>query len=139
MPPRGRVIIIDEASLSLSNNPHDPTRRAAIQALTQCRHVSYVVLYIAQWAGQLPLSLLGQTTAWIKSPDGREAFTDRDNFAVKDLWRRAGDAFHGLKDSAWYVDPHRDRRSWAFVDAPPINGIRGYSGLIPFTPYKAGD
>jgi hypothetical protein len=134
LPPRRRVIILDEASLGLTNNPNDPARRSAIQALTQCRHLDWIVIYIGQWAGQLPLAILGQTAIWVKRPDGREALTDRDNPVVRDLWLRATDAFRSLEHSTWYMEPWLDQRSWAFCDCQSLGGDKGYSGLIPFTP-----
>ncbi len=134
LPPTERVIIVDEASLGMSNSPGDPGRRAAMQALAQCRHLDWVVIWIGQWAGQLPLPLLGQTTVWVKRPDGREDFTDRDNPAVRDLWRRAREAFEGLRGSPWHVEPWLDMRSWAYCDCKSLAGGPGYSGLIPFTP-----
>lgn len=132
LPPVNRIIVIDEASLTMTHNANDPARRAAIQALTQCRHLSWVVLYIAQWAGQLPLQLFGQTTVWVKKPDGRESMTDRDNPAVRDLWERAGQAFNELCSSPWYQEPVLDYRAWAYCDAPSLNGARGYRGMVPF-------
>lgn len=134
MPPTERVIVIDEASLGLSNNPNDPARRAAIQALASCRHLSWQVVYIGQWAGLLPLSLLGQSVVWVKKPDGREQYTDRDNPAVRDLWARASEAFRELQSSPWYTEPYRDPRAWAYCDCASLAGKTGYHGMVPFTP-----
>lgn len=134
LPPTDRVIIIDEASLGLGGGYASPARKAAIQALTQCRHLRWHVLFVAQWTGLLPLALLGQSTCWIKKPDGREAYTDRDNPAVKALWLRANEAFAGLKQSEWYTGEWRDPRAWAYCDCQSLSGKPGYNGLVPFTP-----
>lgn len=130
MPPTGRVIIIDEASLGLTSNPNDPARRSALQALAQCRHLNWHVLFLAQWAGQLPLQLLGQSTVWVKRPDGREQNTDRDNRAVRDLWQRAEDAYATLKESPWWRDCPNEK-AWTFCDCRALDGKAGYTGLIP--------
>lgn len=135
LPPTGRIIIIDEASLSMTSNPNDPARRSAIMALTQSRHLDWIVIYIGQWAGQLPLQLLGMTTVWVKKPDGREAFTDRDNSAVRDLWNRASESFYGLTNNRFYRPPFADPRAWAFCDCKSLGAHgAGFQGLIPFSP-----
>lgn len=134
LPPTHRIIIIDEAILAMSTSAMDPGRRAALQALAQCRHLNWIVVYIGQWAGQLPLPVLGQSTLWVKEPSGREATTDRDHPIVRDLWQRTQQSFDGLSKSDWYAAPFKDRRSWAFVDCQSLNGERGYSGMVPFTP-----
>ncbi len=134
LPPRGRVIVIDEAALGLTVG--DPARKAALQALTQCRHIDWIVIYIAQWAGQLPLPLLGQSVKWVKKPAGDEQATDRDNPVVRLLWRDAADAFRGLPSSPWYSEPYRDPRAWVYCDCKSLNGGPGYRGLVPFTPPK---
>ncbi len=130
LPPRGRVIIVDEASIGMTVG--DPARKAAIQALTQCRHLDWVVILLAQWAGQLPLPLLGQTVKWVKKPAGDEEVTDRDNPVVRLLWRLATEAFRDLRRSQWYREPYTDVRSWAFCDSKSLDGKAGYQGLIPF-------
>jgi hypothetical protein len=138
LPPQRRVIIIDEAILAMSSNPNDPARRAALQALAQCRHLDWVVIYIGQWAGQLPLALLGMCTVWVKQPGGREDETDRDHPIVKGLWRRTTEAFATIKHSSqyrYYPDP----RAWAYCDCQSLNGQPGYSGLIPFNMPGSGD
>ena len=134
LPPTRRVIVIDEAVLAMSSNPNDPGRRAALQALAQCRHLDWIVIWIGQWAGQFPLPLLGLTTLWVKQPSGREAQTDRDHPVVRDLWERTAAAFAELKRSPWHAEPWRDPRAWAFVDCQTLNGSPGWSGLMPFTP-----
>ncbi len=136
LPPTHRVIIIDEAILSMSVTALDPGRRAALQALAQCRHLSWIVIYIGQWAGQLPLPLLGQACVWVKEPQGREAVSDRDDPMVRDLWSEAAAAFARLPESNYYVEPWLDKRSWAYVDCQSLNGERGYAGMMPFLPFS---
>ncbi len=133
LPPIRRVVVIDEAILSMTVNAMDPGRRAALQAMAQCRHLNWIVIYIGQWAGQLPLALLGQACVWVKEPQGREALTDRDEPMVRDLWERAGAGFKRLSDSNWYIKPWLDRRSWAYVDCQSLNGERGHNGMVPFS------
>lgn len=135
LPPIRRVIIIDEAGMAMESNAANPVRKAALRALAQCRHLDWVVLYLGQMAGQIPLPLLGQSTVWVKQPNGREIYTDRDNPIVRDLWERATAAFAQLKGSSHYTPPHADPRAWAYCDCPSLNGMaRGYTGLVPFTP-----
>lgn len=129
-----RIVLIDEASLGMGNTAADPARRSALQALAQCRHLSWLVLYVGQWAGQLPLPLFGLTTVWVKQPTGEEEETDRDNRVVRALWRDAASAFGTVRESEWWP-AYPDRRSWAFVAAPAgVAGSRGYRGLVPFRP-----
>lgn len=137
LPPTQRVIVIDEASLSMSTHAASKERKAAFQALAQCRHLRWHVVLIAQWTGQLPLGLFSQTVVWIKRPHGREIQTDRDNPAIRDLWTRAVEAFDDLRQSPWYRPPYDDPRAWAYVDAPTLNGAAGWTGLVPFTPSPA--
>lgn len=142
LPPRRRVIIIDEAGMTLSSNPHDPVRQAALRALAQCRHVNWQVIYIGQLAGQFPLGLLGQSIVWVKRPDGREMDTDRISEPfVRRLWEQATEAFHNLRSYQWYggEEAWQTPKSWAFVDAQSVNGGPGFSGLVPFTPYQSGE
>lgn len=132
LPPTRRVIIIDEAILAMSSNVNNPGRKSSLQALAQCRHLQWVVIYIGQWAGQLPLPLLGQAIVWCKQPNGREALTDRDHPIVRDLWERTGAGFAELRRSPWYQEPWQDPRSWAYCDCQSLKGGPGYSGMVPF-------
>ncbi len=134
LPPTHRVILIDEAILAMSSSPMDPGRRAALQALAQCRHLSWIVIYIGQWAGQLPVALLSNSVVWVKQPTGREAETDRDHPVVKKLWQDATEGFKSLRGWEWYIQPWKDKRSWAYCDCKSLNGGRGYQGMIPFLP-----
>lgn len=134
MPPMNRVIVLDEAILAMTSNPNDPGRKAALQALAQCRHLRWHCIWIGQWAGQIPLPLLGQAILWVKRPNGRESLTDRDHPIVRDLWERAGSGFNRLSSMPYYVNPYRDKRSWAFVDCESLNGGAGFSGMVPFNP-----
>lgn len=131
MPPGHRVIVIDEAGLTLTTSAQDPARRAALQYVAQSRHCDSHVLFLGQAATQIPLPLLGQCCIFIKRPVGDEADTDRDNPVVRALWGRAAEAFKGLTRSPYYVAPYNDVRSWAYVHAPGLN----YRGLVPWTPY----
>jgi energy-coupling factor transporter ATP-binding protein EcfA2 len=131
LPPQRRVIIVDEASLSMSSNANNPTRKAIIQALANCRHIDWVVLYIAQHASLLPLQSLGQTIVWVKQPSGREFDTDRDNPAVRRLWQRASEAFAELSRSPWYSGPYANKKKWTYVDAQTLNGGKGWEGMVP--------
>lgn len=135
LPPTGRVIVIDEASLGIRNIAGDKGRQAALQALAQCRHLHSHVLFIGQWSGQLPLALFGQATVFVKRPTGREAQTDGfSKPIIRDLWERAGEAFRQLPSSPWYVEPYRSPRSWVYCDCKSLNGSHGYEGMIPFMP-----
>ncbi|TAK33505.1 MAG: hypothetical protein EPO21_13090 [Chloroflexota bacterium] len=137
LPPTGRVIIIDEMMLAMTTSASDPARRAALQSLAQCRHMGWVIIYIGQWAGQIPLPLLGQSTVWVKQPAGREEQVDRDQPIVRDLWRRAEEAFVNLRSSKWYMDPWLDPKAWAYCDCKSLNGGQGYQGMVPFSPPAA--
>jgi hypothetical protein len=140
MPPRNRIVIIDEAALAMSTAASDPARRAALQALAESRHLSWHVIYIGQLAGQLPTGLLGQAVVWIKEPGGREFQTDRQNNpAVRDLWTRATAAFDGLREYPFYKEPWLNRKCWAYCDCPSLNGVAGYTGLLPFLPWTPGE
>lgn len=132
LPPTNKVIVIDEAGMAMSANYADPKRRASIQALAQCRHLSWQVLYIGQMAGQLSLPLLGQSIIWIKQPNGRESRTDRQHPVVQDLWERAMAAFEDLPHSEFYVPPYNDPRAWAFCECQSLLGKPGYTGMVPF-------
>lgn len=137
MPPRNKVIIIDEMSLALSNNPNDPGRRAAIQALMQCRHLNWIVIFIAQQASLLPLPLFQQTISWVKQPLGDESDMDRDNPFVKMLWARASEAFADMKNSPWYRANYGTPKAWTYCHCRALDGGPGYTGLIPFSKPEA--
>ena len=134
MPAKRKVIIIDEASLSLSTSPHDPARRAAIQALASCRHLDWVVILIGQWLSLIPLQVLAQSAVWFKKPDGKEPQTDRDNPLVREMWQEAIEAFADLPRSPWYQPPYKTPKAWAYCYCQSLNGQAGYTGLVPFTP-----
>lgn len=133
-----RIIIIDEASLGMGNSGADPARRAAMQALAQCRHLEWLVVYIGQWAGQLPLPLFGLTTLFVKQPTGEEAETDRDNPVVRRLWREAAEGFAAIRQSDWWgLWP--DARAWSYVKVPAgAGGARPYRGMAPNGPSVGG-
>lgn len=131
-PPRRRVILIDEASLAIGRSGQDPTRLAAYTALTQGRHVEWLVVYVAQWARLIPLDLFGQATVWVKAPVGREADADRDLPVIRALWEKA-EALRDVPASPFYRPPYNDLRAWAYVDAPALD----YRGVVPFSPYSA--
>ena len=131
MPPQNRVVIIDEAGMAIGSHPGDPGRKAALRALAQSRHLRYHVLYLGQWAGQIPLQLFGQSAVWVKKPGGRELFVDRQNHVVEDLWARAGNAFATVRGSP-YWSAYPTEKAWAFCDAPVLNGKKGYVGMVPF-------
>lgn len=130
-----RIVIIDEASLGMGNSAADPARRAALQALAQCRHLGWNVCYLGQWAGQLPLPLFGLTTVWVKQPTGEEEDTDRDNPVVRKLWRDATEAFASVRQSLWWPE-YPDPRYWAYVRAPAgVGGAsRPFRGMVPINP-----
>ncbi|MDA8216155.1 MAG: hypothetical protein M0Z94_00905 [Dehalococcoidales bacterium] len=130
LPAGGKVIVIDEASAAMGL--HDPTRAAVMLALYHCRHVDWIVIFIAQMAALLPEPLLGQSVKWVKRPTGDEDATDRNNRVVRELWRAAGEAFGELRRSPWYQEPYRDWRAWAYCDARALDTGPGYRGLIPF-------
>ena len=133
LPAGGKVIVIDEASLTMSHSANDPARRAAIQALMQCRHLGWVVIYIGQQASQIPLQVLQQAVLWVKKPSGDESDLDRDNPFVRQLWRLAQEAHADAQRSPWYVDPWRDWRAWAYCYCRSLAGGPGYQGLLPFS------
>jgi hypothetical protein len=130
MPPRRRVVIIDEAGLAMGTHAADGPRRAALRALTQARHLEWLVLYIGQDFRQIPEVLLGQSTRWAKCPNGDEAHTDRDNPVVRGFWERAAGAFARVRQSPWW-DQFPDVRAWSYVESPPLGGAAGYRGLVP--------
>lgn len=140
LPPERRVIVIDEASMSMKNVAGDKGRQSALQALAQCRHVRWVVIYIAQWSGQLPLALFGQSIVLVKKPSGNEAYTDGLNKPIiRDVWERASAAFGKLPREPWYEPPFRSPRSWVFCDCRSLNGGAGYTGMLPFLPIGVDD
>lgn len=130
LPPGRRVIIIDEAGLNLETNAQNKVRQAALRSLAQCRHVNWVVLFLAQWAGQIPLPLMGSTTIWVKQPGGREAATDRDNRVVRDLWVRAEEGFAELRRTHYWQELP-NAKAWSYVDCQSLAGGAGYTGMIP--------
>jgi energy-coupling factor transporter ATP-binding protein EcfA2 len=132
LPFRGRVLLIDEMGLEdMSTNVK--ARNAVTRALTQSRHLDWIVLYIGQQFSQFPKPLLGQSTIFIKRPTGREADMDRQIRFVRMIWNEAHSAFQDVRDfQEW--DEFPDYRSWAYVIAPVATGLsEGYSGMMPFS------
>lgn len=129
-----RIIIIDEASLGMGNTGSDPARRAALQSLAQCRHLEWLICYIGQWAGQIPLPLFGLTTLFVKQPTGEEEDTDRDNRVVRALWRDATAGFAAIRQSPYWAH-WPDPRAWSYVRVPAgAGGARAYRGMAPSGP-----
>lgn len=127
LPPRRRVVIIDEASLSLSSRQSNPETAAAVAALMHCRHLDWHVVYVAQMARLLPEGLFAQTTQWVKRPLGKEKDADRDNPIVQDLWERAEEAFAPLRQSPWFAPPYATIEAWTYVDSLALH----FRGLVP--------
>lgn len=130
LPPQRRVIVIDESSLAFQRGSIDTARNAVFAAMGNARHVSWLLVFIAQWARMIPLELFADVTFWVKRPRGTEARFDRDDPFIIDLWEKAHDAFKNLKHSPWYAEPYDHPEAWAYVRSAELN----YEGLVPFTP-----
>ena len=135
LPPKRRIVVIDEMGMAVTRKGITAEREAVLRYLAECRHVSSLVVFLAQYASQIPLNVIGQSTIWVKKPTGSEKETDRDNPLVRQCWEEAETAFGGLRRSGWQVPPHQDVRSWAYVHCPSLSGKPGYKGMLPFTPY----
>lgn len=133
LPPTRRALIVDEVGLVVSPNAQDPARRAVIRALTQCRHIDYVPIFLAQTAGQFPATVLTQTTVWVKRPNGQEYKTDRMDLPyVREIWGAATAAFDSLHESPYYKPPFDHPISWAYCQCFSLNGKQGWSGMVPY-------
>ncbi len=135
LPPARKVIVIDEMGMQVKRGVQSAQREAVMQYLAQSRHVHSLVLFLAQYASQIPLNVFGQSTIWVKRPTGSEKDTDRDNILVRQCWEEAEEAFRRLRQTGWQVDPYQDWRSWAYVHCPSLTGAPGYQGMVPFTKY----
>lgn len=128
-----KVVILDEASLSIGMTGTDTGRMIARAAMAQARHLDWLVVYVGQLARMLPMDLLGTDCVFVKRPNGREFETDRDEPIVQRLWQQAGDSFRQAPNLAEWSQ-YNDYRSWAYMDCPTFGTKEdhGYRGLIPF-------
>lgn len=131
MPPGGRIVVIDEASLAMTTHYMNKAKRAIVQALTQCRHLRWHVIIIAQMTSLVPKEMFSQTNIWSKHPSGKEISMDRpDIIAVREFWRASMEAFSQVRGLPQWGDCP-DIRAWNYVEAPPIGGGAAYAGLCP--------
>lgn len=133
---RRRIVVIDEASLSLHPGGPRSGRATARRAMMQARHLEWLVVYIGQLVQQMPMDLLLAEAIFIKRPQGWEAQADRPEALVQNLWREAAAAFQEWDSSHWRQE-RPDVRAWAYAVAPTAGG-QGYRGLVPFSPPQAG-
>ncbi len=126
-----RILVIDEAGLAIGKTGMDPVRDAVRVAMTQARHLKWLVIYVGQFARQLPPDLLASETTLMKRPHGDEGDVDRENRLVQRLWSNATEEFDGLRTSP-YWDTWPDTRSWAYAYCRNLGGQdHGYQGLVP--------
>ncbi len=125
-----RIVIVDESGLAMTNSGMDVGRRVARIIMAQARHLEWLVVYLGQLAGQMPLDLLTTEATFVKRP-GNESELDRQQPIVQELWRRAADSFSQVRSSPWW-DVFPDQRAWAYVQCPDAGGGRPYHGLMPF-------
>lgn len=123
-----RIIVIDEASL-LDVSPQSPERRAVVAAMTQARHLEWVVIYVGQLMNQLPKTVLTSDVVLIKQPAGDEDSYDRDDPAARALWQAAALAFERIEgDPNWWHPPHDRPEAWVYVKMRyPVL----YDGVMP--------
>lgn len=132
-----RIIIVDEASMSLgsvSSAGRQTARDIAMYACMQCRHVEWLVVYIGQLLRHIPEQLRTDTTIFFKRPSGAEWLNDRsDDPTIRRYWEEATLAFRELRWSP-YLSDYPDPRCWAYVISPRLGG-HGFAGvMVPFTP-----
>ena len=129
-----RIVVIDEASLTVGVSGQDAGRLLVRQIMAQARHLDWLIIYVGQLARMLPTDLLNCEAVFIKKPNGREALTDRDDRLTQDLWTRAIEAFDTVQQSPWYIDEFADMRAWAYVDCHDLGDGREFLGMMPFSP-----
>ncbi|MGE5619037.1 MAG: ATP-binding protein [Sphingomonadaceae bacterium] len=132
---RRKVVLIDEASLSLHPRGTQKGILAVERAIRQARHLNWLIVVIAHLGADLPVQMTWCDAVMIKEPSGGEAEADRQDNAR--YWQAAAAAYRELRRSGLRGLPIQ---GWVYVHAPEL----GYRGMMPYgvagreDPYQAG-
>ncbi len=120
---RRRVLIIDEAALSLHPQGSHTAALAVSRAIRQARHVEWLVVVVAHLTKDLPVQMTWMDAIFVKEPSGEEEFADREDSAR--FWQAAELAFKQLRKDGLRGKPIE---AWVYAHAPDL----GYKGMVHY-------
>ena len=130
------ILIVDEATLTMRRKKRDRDdefnpAQAAMVLLAHCYHVGMHVIFIAQWASQIPEHIRRLSTLFIKRPGGDEMTGDYEDAFNRQLYGEAALAFDRVRSHPWYPE-HPHVQAWTFARVPGFRDGHGFRGLLPF-------
>lgn len=120
---RRRILIIDEAALSLHPQGGRKAALAVSQAIREARHVQWLVVVVAHLTKDLPVQMTWCDAIFVKEPSGEEEFADREDSAR--LWQAAAMAYRERRRQGLLGKPIQ---GWVYTHAPDL----GYKGMMPY-------
>ena len=118
-----RVVLIDEASLSLHPGGARKGILAVERAIRQARHLQWLIVVIAHLTVDLPVQMAWCDAIFVKEPSGDEAQLDRDT--SEDLWQAASVKYKQLHREGLRGKPIQ---GWVYAHAPELD----YRGMMPY-------
>ena len=130
-----KIVLIDEAALSLHPQGQRGGILAVERAIRQARHLEWLLIVVAHLTKDLPTQMDWCDAVFIKEPTGKELTADREE--SQRYWQAADKAYRDLRRSGLRGKPIQ---GWVYVEAAGL----GYSGMMPYglagneDPYQAG-